>query len=36
MSENKGKLYLKDTDYENLASFSHACGYLDKNMQKRN
>ncbi|MBP3887062.1 MAG: stage III sporulation protein AB [Cellulosilyticum sp.] len=32
----KGKLHLKETDYEILESFSNACGYLDKNMQKRN
>ena len=32
----KGKLYLKTSDYEILETFSQACGYLDKNMQKRN
>ena len=32
----KGRLHLKDSDYENLMMFSNACGYLDKNMQKRN
>lgn len=32
----RGKLCLKQMDYEILESFSNACGYLDKNMQKRN
>lgn len=32
----RGKLHLKEGDYENLSAFSMACGYLDKNMQKRN
>lgn len=32
----KRNLYLKETDYEILQQFSSACGYLDKNMQKRN
>lgn len=36
LEDYRGKLYLKETDYEILESFSQACGYLDKNMQKRN
>lgn len=36
LSTYKSKLHLKEGDYENLLTFSNACGYLDKNMQKRN
>ena len=32
----RGRLHLKEQDYEQLIAFSRACGYLDKNMQKRN
>jgi len=32
----KGQLHLQEKDYEMLSAFSGACGYLDKNMQKRN
>lgn len=32
----KHKLHLLDKDYELLIGFGAACGYLDKNMQKRN
>lgn len=32
----RGSLHLKEIDYENLMAFSGACGYLDKNLQKRN
>ena len=36
LSANKGYFHLGEKDYELLHEFSHACGYLDKNMQKRN
>ena len=32
----KGELHLKEGDYHLLKSFGGSCGYLDKNMQKRN
>lgn len=32
----KRDLHLKEGDYHLLKSFGSACGYLDKNMQKRN
>ena len=32
----RGRLHLNASDYEDLLAFSGACGYLDKNMQKRN
>lgn len=32
----KGELHLKESDYNLIRSFGSACGYLDKNMQKRN
>lgn len=32
----KCKLHLKSGDYELISAFGGACGYLDKNMQKRN
>lgn len=36
LDAHKGRLCLKEKDYEILEGFSNACGYLDKNMQKRN
>lgn len=36
LKEHKDSLHLKEKDYEMLKGFGGACGYLDKNMQKRN
>lgn len=36
LAQNKGALHLKEKDYDMLKGFGGACGYLDKNMQKRN
>lgn len=36
LEEYRGELHLKEADYNIIKSFGNACGYLDKNMQKRN
>lgn len=36
LGKEQDKLHLKESDYKLLFSFGDSCGYLDKNMQKRN
>ena len=36
IDDSRVKLHLKNEDYIVLASFADSCGYLDKNMQRRN
>lgn len=36
LNSNKHYFHLAEQDYELLYEFSNACGYLDKNMQKKN
>ncbi|MDF2596836.1 MAG: hypothetical protein K0R69_3177 [Clostridia bacterium] len=36
LESNKLHFHLKQQDYDLLLTFSNACGYLDKNMQKKN
>ena len=36
LKENKRYFHFTQKDYELIYEFSYACGYLDKNMQKKN
>lgn len=36
LKTRKGEFHLQEEDYQLLYSFGGACGYLDKNMEKRN
>ena len=36
VNTQKGTFHLRSEDYQLLYSFGGACGYLDKNMEKRN
>lgn len=36
LEKEQNNLHLNDSDYKLLFSFGDSCGYLDKNMQKRN
>lgn len=36
LEAHRAKLHLQESDYTLLLGFGDACGYLDKNMQKRN
>ncbi len=36
LESHKGELHLKEEYYHLLKSFGSSCGYLDKNMQKKN
>jgi stage III sporulation protein AB len=36
LDTNKSHFHLNSQDYDLLLTFSNACGYLDKNMQKKN